>query len=326
MIPSELRFKVEEEKLGDILSYKLLDTHTGEYVSVLPEYGGAINSMALSHKGELIEIMNGYLSDQELKKTLHSSFKGSNLFPFPNRIRDGKYSFHNTEYQLALNFPQENNAIHGLIYDKEFKVVDIEDGEIACTLILEYTAKPAPGYPFTYLIKVIYKLKELTGFDCLVKIANTMDQSIPVAHGWHPYFIGGTGSVNELSLQFPGDVQLEVDDRNIPTGKEAGYSIFNELKRIGDTQLDNCFRLLPQEDRASIVLKDEKSGFGYCIWQETGKYRYNYVQIYTPPDRKSIAIEPMTSAPDAFNNQEGLIVLGPLETITASWGISHLKD
>jgi aldose 1-epimerase len=38
---------------------------------------------------------------------------------------------------------------------------------------------------------------------------------------------------------------------------------------------------------------------------------YPYLQVYTPPHRKSIAIENLSSAPDAFNNKMGLIALGP---------------
>ncbi|MBN1951520.1 MAG: hypothetical protein JW801_09965 [Bacteroidales bacterium] len=325
MAYTELRFKIVEERSEGILRYKLLDNHTGEYVSVLPEYGGAINGMALQHNGELVEIMSGYSSENELKEILNSSFRGSNLFPFPNRIQDAKYTFQNEVHELNMNFPHENNAIHGLVFDKAFKVVDAEDGEIACILILEFNSKPMPGYPFTYLFKVIYRLNEGSGFDCMVKISNNMDQSIPVAHGWHPYFMAGIKQVNGISLEFPADVMLDVDDRNIPTGKEEKYSEFNTLKQIGETQLDNCFRLMPGNNIASTILKDEQSGFGYRIWQETGKYKYNYLQIYTPPDRKSIAIEPMTSAPNAFNNEKGLIVLAPFESIDASWGISHLS-
>ena len=63
--------------------------------------------------------------------------------------------------------------------------------------------------------------------------------------------------------------------------------------------------------------------FGFTIWQETGKYKYNFLQVYTPPHRKSIAIEPMTCAPDAFNNKDGLIVLGPFESFYAVCGIKH---
>lgn len=323
---SELRFKIVEEKLGTIPSYKLLDTETGEYVSVLPSIGGAINAMALNNKGELVEIMKGYTSEESLKETLETSFRGSNLFPFPNRIRDGKYSFKDIDYQLDVNFPDESNAIHGLVYKTPFRIVDKEDGEIGCTLILEYRSEPSPGYPFQYLFKIIYKLKEFEGFECKIKVANMTDQSIPVGHGWHPYFLADSDKVDELSLQFPAESMLEVDERNIPTGVETPYKVFQELKPVADTGLDNCFQLAQEDVFAEIVVHNPAAGFGYRIWQETGKYKYNFVQIYTPPDRKSIAIEPMTCAPDAFNNEKGLIVLGPLENFQALWGISHLSE
>src|SRR5258708_869842 len=35
------------------------------------------------------------------------------LFPFPNRIRDGKFNFGWKDYQLPLNDSTKKNAIHG---------------------------------------------------------------------------------------------------------------------------------------------------------------------------------------------------------------------
>ena len=45
---------------------------------------------------------------------------------------------------------------------------------------------------------------------------------------------------------------------------------------------------------------------------------YPYLQIYTPPHRKSIAIENLTSAPDSFNNGIGLLVIEPNHTLEFS--------
>jgi aldose 1-epimerase len=42
---------------------------------------------------------------------------------------------------------------------------------------------------------------------------------------------------------------------------------------------------------------------------------YPYLQLYTPPDRKSIAIENLSGAPDCFNNKMGLQTLQPQENI-----------
>jgi len=319
------RFQVREEEFGTNSVFKLLDTKTGEFVSILPCLGGSINQMTLNNKGNLIKIMDGYSSIRDAEKNLTSSFKGSNLFPFPNRIADGKYNFNNQVYQLTLNFPQENNAIHGLLFDEEFKIVDKQDGATGSMLILEYEAKEAKGYPFRYYFKTLYRLRENNGFECEIQVTNLMDHPIPVAHGWHPYFKLGESQINDLQLQFQAKNILKVDKRNIPTGESISYNKFNKLTTILDINLDNCFRLSEENERAETIIMNKSSDFGYKIWQETGSYKYNYLQIYTPPHRKSIAIEPMTCIPDAFNNKEGLIILSPSESFSVIWGITKIE-
>ena len=60
--------------------------------------------------------------------------------------------------------------------------------------------------------------------------------------------------------------------------------------------------------------------------------KYSFIQIYSAdrvldPNRRrmSIALEPMTCAPNAFNSDIGLITLSPGEEFIGRWGISpHL--
>lgn len=321
MLNSTFRFQIIEEEFGTKTSYKLYDNESGEYVSVLPCMGGSINGMALSSGDKLVEIIDGYTSYKDAQDNLMTTFKGSNLIPFPNRIADGKYSFQDRNLQLPLNFPQEKNAIHGLLFNTEFKVIDKEDGEIGCKLIIEYTAEETEGYPYKYHQKISYSLLENHKFECKIKITNLMDHSIPVGHGWHPYFRLGESLVDNLLLKFPAEEVLDVNSRNIPTGKSKSYKEFNEFKPIQKTVLDNCFSLPTKDEQALISIMDHDGKMGYTIWQETGKYKYNFLQVYTPAHRKSIAIEPMTCAPDAFNNKNGLIILAPLESFSARWGV-----
>jgi aldose 1-epimerase len=325
MPASEFRFNIFEEKFGAHSSFKLLDSHTGEYAIILPFLGGAVNRLVLSNKNDLIDVIDGYNSIDDINDNLGSSFKSSNLFPYPNRIADATYHFEGEVYHLPMNFPQENNAIHGLVFDKEFEVMQQENGELGCTLALRLISEDQiGGYPFKYLLEQTYRWNEIRGFECNIKISNLSDSSIPFGHGWHPYFKAGSKSINTLSLQFPANEVLEVDERNIPTGKSMEYQTFNNLKEIGDTQLDNCFRLDTSGDAADIIISNEQTGLKYKIWQETGVNKYNFLQLYTPPLRQSIAIEPMTCAPNAFNNEDGLIVLAPGERISVSWGVSKL--
>ncbi len=321
---SELRFKVLEEEFGAYSLYKLLDSQTGEYVSILPHLGGAVNDMVLNHNDKLIPIIDGYKSEEDANENLGSSFKGSNLFPYPNRIPDGKYSFEEVDYELPMNFPDEKNAIHGLVYNKNFEVIAQESGQIGCKLFIRYLVdKLIEGYPFNYLLEISYYLNADKGFECTTKISNLDDQHLPLGHGWHPYFIIGDSTINDLSLQFPANEILEVDQRSIPTGKTEKYSNFNLLKPLKATEFDSCFILEPSDQPAEIQIVNEKLDFGYTIWQERGVHKYNFLQVYTPPARKSIAIEPMTCAPNVFNNMNGLIVLSPQERITISWGVKR---
>jgi aldose 1-epimerase len=61
------------------------------------------------------------------------------------------------------------------------------------------------------------------------------------------------------------------------------------------------------------------------LWMEP---TYRFVMVYTPdalPEaarrRRSLAVEPMTCAPNAFRSGDGLIVLQPGESTSAAWGI-----
>jgi aldose 1-epimerase len=46
------------------------------------------------------------------------------LFPFPNRIRAGRFTWEGKEYQLPLNDSTQQNAIHGFACRKPWRVVD----------------------------------------------------------------------------------------------------------------------------------------------------------------------------------------------------------
>jgi aldose 1-epimerase len=63
---------------------------------------------------------------------------------------------------------------------------------------------------------------------------------------------------------------------------------------------------------------------GTTLWADE---RYPYLMIFTGdglPDgaRRSVAVEPMTCAPNAFSSGNGLVLLEPGESHAAAWGIT----
>ena len=102
---------------------------------------------------------------------------------------------------------------------------------------------------------------------------------------------------------------LEFNKHLVPTGKVLSFNKFQSLEKLSGTILDNCFQLNKNHE-AACVLENQQSKLRFKIFPSNA---YPYLQVYTPPHRNSIAIENLSSAPDAFNNKIGLIILQPNE-------------
>ena len=60
------------------------------------------------------------------------------LFPFPNRIRDGRFSWDGKEYQLPLLDSTGGHAIHGFVCRRPWQVLDTGANESAAWLTAEF--------------------------------------------------------------------------------------------------------------------------------------------------------------------------------------------
>ena len=95
----------------------------------------------------------------------------------------------------------------------------------------------------------------------------------------------------------------------IPTGGYLRDSTFTEGALIGDTKLDNGF-LLSGAAGPFCTLKNPDTGLAVTFLCQIN---YPFLQLYIPDHRKSITIENLSGAPDAFNNGIGLTTLRPGE-------------
>jgi aldose 1-epimerase len=313
-------FEIKREPFGKFEQVKIVNTRTQEYVAIIPEFGATINGLSLNKNNQNFEVIDNCHDYPDLIKEGKEKFKGSKLFPFPNRIKDGEYQFSGTAYNLKKNHPSEGHAIHGLVLEKKFDICFEEEGENEGLMELIYQCNGNDeGYPFKYLLKLFFSLSA-EGFKCKTEIENIDDKNIPVSDGWHPYFKTGT-KIDELFIKIPSTLSIAVDERMIPTGKFLENKKFLKSENITDEKFDTCFKISDEEGTATIELIDKKKNLKLIVWQETGKNKYNFVQIYTPPSRECIAIEPMTSMPDAFNNKNGLIILEPNKKMNFTFGV-----
>ncbi len=222
----------------------------------------------------------------------------------------------------------DGSALHGLLYDAAFKVMNQYADETSAGAALKYSYTGSDGgYPFHYDCVVAYHLKKDNELTIVTEIINKDKGLIPMQDGWHPYFTLG-GKIDGLFLEFQSKEILVFNDALIPTGELLPYHDFNSMKKIGDISFDNCFTINFADEIANgcqplCVLRDEEKKLRIEIRPDK---HYPYLQIYTPPHRKSIAIENLSAAPDAFNNKMGLLTLQPGENVifTTSYKITPL--
>jgi len=313
-------FEIQRKYLDDIEVISIVNRDTEEYVSIIPSFGGNINELMLSKNGTRYSVIAGDRYADSLRGMNGNVYRGAKLSPFPNRINQGEYIFHSKKYSLNKN-DNGKHALHGLIWNKPFEILSEDISAYNATLLVAYVYEGTEdGYPFHFQIRIEYQLN-YNGFTCRTEIVNKSDVSIPVADGWHPYISLGK-EIDGFKLKLPSSKRLEADSGLIPTGNSVEYNRFIETAYIGDTVMDSCFELNAVEGKAETVLADDDRNIHIILWQETNTKGYNYVHIYTPLDRQSIAIEPMSCAPDAFNNGKGLIELQPEEQVSFTFGIS----
>ena len=316
-------FTINEVKNLNSSEIIIKNISTNEYISILPEYGARLKELWLNNGKRNISILKKVSKINSEERD--DIFANAKLSPFAGRIKDGSYIFKDVGYNLPTNYPEENNACHGYIYPKKFKVTEkkIYSDNAFCKLEYIYDGD-VKGYPFKYSIEIAYKLSVLEGLICSTNIINHSGNAMPLSDGWHHYFDLGI-RVDDLQMKLDVSELIELDSRNIPTGNKKIFTDFSNLEKIGDNKFDSCFKVKSTLSRAVTKLISPEDGIYLDIWQETGKNKYEYLVIYTPPGRKSIAVEPITSNINSFNNKDGLMVLAPEEKFIAGFGISLNK-
>lgn len=285
-------------------------------IGVLNEYGAALNRIEIPFKNNTFNLIKGYEAIDDFKKP----YRGVLLAPFPNRIKKGQYTFNEKNYQLPINRVEENNALHGFLYNQPFKLIENKiEGDIATLVLQNKYDQNAEGYPFKFNTVVSYVWNAPYELEVKTTLINKGDFTMPLGLGWHPYF-QFPQSINNIALHINTTKQFKVDQYLIPTLKTEPYSSFIQHKKIAQTSFDDCFALNDANNMHTTELIDNDNNIAIAIKQSTKTFKY--LQVYTPPNRDCIAIEPMTCIPDSFNNQLGLIKLKPTESYSCSYNIN----
>jgi aldose 1-epimerase len=293
----------------------------GDQVATVVQVGGGLREYVVAG----FPVIDGYHVEEMARVG-----RGQVLVPWPNRLADGKYDFAGETQQVPIGEPQNRNAIHGLVRWSAWDLVEATTSSVRMGHVLW----PQAGYPFNLALELEYELSD-AGLTVTMSAENVGRTKAPYGAGMHPYVRAELGGIDGSVLCVGAEHWLEADDRKIPTGRlmsVAGTRFdFRRPRNLAGTGMDTAFTGLVRDTggRARADLCSSDGARRVTVWMDE---HFDYLMLFTGDGlseaerRRSIGVEPMTCAPDAFHNGLGLRVLEPGERVAGTWGISVSSD
>jgi aldose 1-epimerase len=261
------------------------------------------------------EVLDGYPAG-----VVVGGWPGAVLLPWPNRLRNGRWTWRGRALQLPVSSPEAPNAIHGLVGWQPWAVLTAAADSATVGTVIE----PHAGYPFRLAAAVDYALTS-DRLTVTARVRNVGAEPAPFGAGFHPYFsVGATTDrdVSDAELRLPGRTALVLDG-GLPTGDRTAFD--GAVGRIGDRALDDALTDLQRDEDgwARAALRGPAGELELAVDGAWG-----WLQVYTadtlPPDRRrrSVAIEPMTCPPNALADGIDLIVLEPGADWSGTWSLA----
>ncbi|MDZ4232701.1 MAG: aldose epimerase, partial [Dietzia sp.] len=225
--------------------------------------------------------------------------------------------------QLDITEVERGNAIHGLLRNTSYRVVEKWDDSVT----LGAAIVPQHGWPFHLWTTVQYALTG-NGIRVTHTATNIGTHAAPIAFGTHPFLAVGDHPIEELTITARTVEHVIVDDRLNPEGLEPVAGTRFDLSSgvaVKDAQFDDAWRVEPDGDGIVRTVLSAPDGTETELWQ--GR-EWEWLQVFVtrifPGEsgpQTAIAVEPMTAPADALNSGIGLRWLQPGDSWSGSWGI-----
>jgi aldose 1-epimerase len=295
----------------------------GDQRAVVSPFGASLRRYYIeSTEGAQTDLAWGY-SGTENKK----AGQGDVLIPFPSRIKNATYRFGGKTHELAKNDKEGPNAIHGFLRAKDWQHEQVSPS--SSRFRYKMRQDEFQGYPFALEVEVLYRLDRF-GLTTEFSITNTGNSKAPVGAGFHPYFLPNAPKIDHSTAKIPANQYLEFQNL-LPTGKilstDGTPFDFRKARRIGETKFNMCFADLVRDSNglAWAELANPETGYSLKVWMDES---FPYLVIYSgdaiggDDTRRSLAIEPITCATDAFNHDGwGMVQLDPGEKFGGRYGV-----
>lgn len=302
---------------------------------VVPSIGGIVTSWTADVDGREIEMLRTAPSLQALKDGKFA-YGIPVLAFFSNRIRgkgkEAGFEFRGQQYPIPVRWDNEENAIHGEVYDKPFTVERQgyleEYGGVG--MVCSFDAKdfygeisePWEGNKITMTYVMIDgKLSIFSDY------GNYGDEASVTSHAIHPYWT--TDNREDLIVVLGAEKVFEAE-ACLPSGElldieETPFAGFKEGGLLGDVFVDDVFTGFEVQDDGSIVsiyidlnrdteLRVITKGFPHKV-------------VYAPVGEDFFCDEPSTSGTDSFNHMDEAEIFTPVihEPGEGFHGVTHVE-
>ena len=213
----------------------------GVSVTVL-DYGAALQSVVLPHKGGRVDIVLGYDSVEAYER--NDGFLGASIGRFAGRIPDSLLRVGNEVFPVTAN--DGKNHLHSgkACFGKRFWHADVHTGNTVQFDIISPCGEE--GYPGNVVFRAIYRL---AGRELTVTYAGRSDAVTawnPTNHAYWNLNGHDAGDARSHTLEIPADRYVPVGPDLIPTGGEADVAgtrfDFRRPREIGG-EYDHSFVL-----------------------------------------------------------------------------------
>lgn len=202
------------------------------------------------------------------------------MAPWAGRISNAVIPFRGLRHPVRKNLSP--HAIHGVGFDKRWKVVNADDSGCELTLTM-----PEDEWPFGGRLTHRVTLSE-GRLDLRAEVSSG-DTAMPVSLGWHPWFARPQGGDVEVRVD-SGSVLVTSDDL-IPTGDTAPVTGDTDLRdgpALGRRRLDTVY--VSPGTPAVVRWPDLELGIDAIEPVTT-------IVVYSPEG--AACVEPQTGWPDA---------------------------
>lgn len=220
------------------------------------------------------------------------------LMPYAGRVNLGKYDFEGRHFQLPVG--REGHAIHGFAKDIGWDVSEEDEHSVALEARLS-----GEGYPSELQARIVYSVRD-RGFSTECSVTNKGAHDCPLVVGFHPYLLAKNWKISTTGSAY----RYLLRDTYFPTGERMPYS-FGDAGPV--TPLDDCFQVggVVRLWTGSRTLEIRRRAMPYLVVYD-GKYA----------EGRSVAIEPYSGLPDAYNSGIGLRVLKPGQRFGCGYDVS----